>query len=848
MAITGPECALAQDGRSRAEQTTELNEIVVMARKREESLQSVPVAVTSQSGAQLEQLHITVPNDLGRVVPSLQIRSSTSLGSVAQIALRGQFASDVVLGMSQPVGLYEDTVNIPHPVGANNAFFDLERVEVLKGPQGTLYGRNTTAGAINVITRNADHNGVHGFAEGEIGNYESWRVGGAVNVPVIPDVLAVRLAYQHWNREGFGKSIVTGQRLGEGHDDDIFRLSARFDPTSNFTASLKLEHGKMNFTGAMIASRSLGAPVEDSGLPPAAQIATSPNIAYVNAALWASPANQALLFQSFGGDRTAFHNLLAAGQAVLAPCIGGSLYENCSATHVFDRVKTWHGVLDWSWDITDAVRLRSITGVHEFTDTAVYDLDSVQPQLLEIGFGSDGLRPAPTIRAIDLPFDLPADQRSQQWSQEFNLSGDAFDDRLSWLVGAYGSWDKGKQAQQAGVLEEFATVALGAPLLFGQAGLSNTNDTWAVFTQNDVKFSDVFSVTFGARYTKERLGQHLAAWNYNSLSGTFSCSGALPNGTAVPFIPADPTRFEGCADNVLATGPDGLFTTAKFRGTSYLLSFNFQLTRDKLLYVKTARGFRGGAFGRSLQPPAKPEIATDYEVGLKADWLERRLRTNFAVFQTNYDNKQVSSAACIGGEAPPCGPAGSTVVLNNAASARIRGAEFEFQAVPMHGLSIYGGASWIEAKYLSWPNAVTGSGAPFGDAAGIDIAIGPGGMPHWQGSVGARYEFPIASGIAAAQLDYAYRGRSPLTPLNSDPFTPVAVLRDVSQAVGLVNARLEYKREDLGLTGSIWVSNLTDEEYGFRSIGASLTNGITNMIVQPPRMWGVTIRKTFGDE
>jgi iron complex outermembrane receptor protein len=852
--VTMTGLAAAQSGPPQ-QPSAQLSEIVVTARKREESLQSVPVAVTTQTGAQLQQQRISQPTDLGRIVPSLQIRNSSGSGNSGQISLRGQSASDSLLGISQPVGLYQDTVNIPHPFGANNGFLDIQRVEVLKGPQGTLYGRNTTGGAINIITRNPDYDGIHGFVEGEVGDYKDWRVTAAVNVPVIADKLAVRLAYQHWNRQGFGKSVVTGQHFGDDHKDDTIRVSVRFDPFENLTGSLKLEYSKADHNGAMLANRSILPPVDDLTRPifvSAAnnQIFVPSNSAYVSAAVAANPAaNGALLLQSFGGNRAAFDQLLATGRTLLAPCIGGSIYENCSATHQFDNLKSWHGVLDWSWDINDYVRLRSITGVHAFTNTKVFDLDGVQPQVLEVGYANNGLALPPTAGNVALPYNLPPDQQSQQWSQEFNLTGNAFDKHLSWLVGAYASWDKGKGSQQAGALEELTS------LQFGHAGLRNTTDTWALFTQNDVKFNDVFSITFGARYTEEKIGQDLADWNYSIRTGLFTCNGAvLVNGALVPlagataWAPSDPHNFETCARDIRATGPGNLFTRAKSNGISYLLSFNFQLTPDKLLYVKTARGFRGGAFGRAAQIPASPETDVDYEVGFKADWLQHRLRTNIAAYQTNYDNKQVSSLVPVPGGA-------FTTLLLNAATARIRGAEVEFQAVPFEGLSVFGTASWNEAVYTNWPNATTidgvplsSAGVPSGNAAGISIIIPPYGTPPWQGSVGARYEMPVAGGTGAAQLDYSYRGSLPLTPVNNQGLVPDAVERDMNRAVGLLNARLEYKREDLGLTGSVWVTNLTDEKYGYEGISAGFTAGISHLVVQAPRMWGVTVRKTFGGE
>src|SRR5690606_19958017 len=166
-------------------------EVVVTARKREESLQSVPVAVSALSGAALEERTLREASDLQRVVPGLNMSgSAANTGTGTNISIRGQVAGDNLITFSQPVGLYLDSVNIPHPVGSNISFFDIARVEVLKGPQGTLYGRNTTGGAMNVITRGADYSGIHGFAYGEYGNYNNWKLAGAINVPIVEDMLA----------------------------------------------------------------------------------------------------------------------------------------------------------------------------------------------------------------------------------------------------------------------------------------------------------------------------------------------------------------------------------------------------------------------------------------------------------------------------------------------------------------------------------------------------------------------------------------------------------------------------------------------------------------------------------
>lgn len=858
-AITSGATGVAYAQATGGEEPTVLSDIVVTARKREESLQSVPVAVTTQTSEQLEQQRITQPTDLGRVVPSLEIRVGSGSANSALIALRGQVAGDTLLGISQPVGLYEDNVNIPHPFGANNAFFDVARVEVLKGPQGTLYGRNTTGGAINIITRNADYSGVHGYVEGEIGNFDQRRAAAAVNVPILADVLSARLAYQYWKKDGYGRSRITGQTFGDDKDDHLARLSLRFDPASNLSATLKAEYGKADHNGAMLANRSLANPA-DLPASAAAGAASLRTNTFISAALWSDYRRYAPLVRNgFFGNAAALGQVLAAGQAVLAPCIGGSIYENCSSSIQFDRLKTWHGVLDVNWDVTETVRLRSITGVHHFDNHKWFDLDSVQPQILEVGFGRGGGVPAPNIANYPLPYDIPSDQRSTQWSQEFNLSG-TFLERLDWLVGAYGSWDEARGNQISGAFEELTAFsgqladgrvlgepgddgAIGSPLQFGKDG-RNDIDTWALYTQNDLRFSERVSVTFGARYTEERIGIDLADWDYFVATNSFLCHGTAANGlTRINYAPPTPGDPESCANSIFARGPNNLFSRAKFSGTSYLLSFNFQMTPDKLFYAKTARGFRGGAMGRAAAIPAAPEFAIDYELGFKGDFLDRRLRTNLSAYHTNYENKQESSLTCLGGEAPPC-TTGFTTTIRNAATARIRGVELEVQAVPVEGLSIWGSGSYTDAQYLDWPGAVGGDGQSIGNAGGQVIVA----TPEWQANVGARYELPVGPGILGVQADYYYRSKTPLTLINNQVLVPDAVERDMQKAHNLVNGRIDYDLPDMGLRVSLWATNLTDEAYGYKGISAGYTGGVSHMVVQAPRTYGLTVRKTFGEE
>jgi len=831
-----------------------IEEIVVTARKREENLQTVPVAVSVQTAAALQQQRITQPTELSRTVPSLRIVNGSSSANSAQIILRGQSASDNLVGVSQPIGLYEDNVNIPHPFGANNAFFDLQRVEVLKGPQGTLYGRNTTGGAINIITRDADFDGVHGFLEGEVGNFQDWKMAGAMNVPIIADVLAARIAVMHWNREGFGKSKITGQRFGDEKDDHLARLSLKFEPTSNFSAKLKGEYTETHHNGQMLQNISIS------------PIAALVNNGYLATALWANPAaNRPIVRDALtAGSPTQAASLaqaIAIGKPLLDACITDGPYVNCSGTpHQFDNLKTWHFVLDMSWDITDNVRLRSVTGGHHFSNRKNGDLDAVQAQLLEIGYGIGGSLITPNGGELFLPrgrgLELKADQASTQWSQEFNLSGELMDNRLNWLLGAYASEDLGHGAQINAFQPEIAVVTGRDIGLGSHDNLNADNRTWAVFTQNDFKLTDQLSVTLGGRYTVERLHSDLADWLYNFNTGVISCRGAVvtaSGGVLAQFFPApDQNNADSCAyGGLLTSGPDNVFSRRKFTGWSYLASVNYQITDDKLLYAKIAKGFRGGAFSRSIDLMAEPEIAKDYEVGFKGDWLEHRLRTNIALYLTNYTNKQVSIQICSATGAPPVGGScplgtGFSTIVRNAAAARLKGIEGEITFKPIDALTINASAAATRSIFTDWPGAVSGEGAPLGNAKGLPATGGVYAPPNWQGNIGARYEFDVGEGLVGLNLDYAYRGRISVNSINNQAQVPDALELKVMHSVGLLNGRIDYKLPN-GFEAAVWATNLTNKEWGYMGISANFTAGVGHRVMQAPRMYGITLKKSFGE-
>jgi len=768
-----------------------VGEVVITARKRSESLQKVPVAVTTQTGLQLAQRGIREVTDLGTIVPSLTVTIANAQPSAAAFSLRGQSSPGPLLTLSQPVGVYEDSVNIPHPTGLNGAFFDVQRVEVLKGPQGTLYGRNTTGGAVNIITRNADYNGYHGFASAEVGDYNDWKLGGAANLPIIDNVLSARISYQHWSRDGFGKSLTTGETLGDDHDDDVARLSVRFDPTSYFTSSTKLEFVNLNEHGYLTT-------------------------------LVAVPQGSHAPFEA------------AAEGGSLTPWLDDKdIFQNGDEAHVLDKVRTFHFAQDMTWNIDADTKLRSITGYHSVHDNNTTDLDSTPFQILEVGAGAGQVQPiAPNG---PYPHSSIPEAVYNAWTQEFDLSGHSFG-RLDWLVGAFGSWEDGSGGEPN---ISFGDLTHGA---VSTTTLSNdeTTDTWAIFTQNDIHVSDRVFFTLGARYTNERETDKAQLFNWADTggAGTYSCNGAgVPAGNNPGACPYVAQAIESNGISYLAS--------FNFQITPATL-FYLKTSRG---YRGGGLQFRAPAL-----PGVKPEFATDYEAGLKSELFEHRLRINLAVYHTNYINKQEEIVENFCGSEPlapapfVCSPSllHSSTVLFNAANAHVDGAEGEFTAIPVRGWTINASLTYLRGVYDSYPSALN----PDGVALSSLGETGNGQLfpdPQWRYNIGTRYEHEVGPGMLGGQLDWSWRAHQNATPLDISPTFSTSLQKSLYAAVGLLNGRVDYTLPNKGITVALFVTNLLDKHYQTLSLFSSAL-GIGTAQTQDPRMFGINFTKSFGSE
>lgn len=786
---------------------SDVGDIVVTARKREETMQSVPVAVTSIAGQQLKSQGIGNALDLGRAVPSLVTAAHPTSASTVTFAIRGQRSGDTSTTVDRPVGVYADGVNVARIRGMSGVFFDIARVEVLKGPQGTLYGRNTTGGAVNIISRDADYEGIHGYVSADFGNHRLLAPRFAINVPLIEDKLSLRVGAQGTFRRGFGESVTTGQRIGLDRNQIIARASLIADPLQGLNIKAKAEYFRTREHGTLLNVLGL------TSNSATAKIAVANQLGLANPT---SAASQAIAAE------------VLASQFVR----GEGDYDRTFYEHPqHDNFEAYNFSLTTTVDLSDNATLKSITGYRRFTNNQLFDFDGTSFRLLSIGLGrfADGplVQAVPGLPATAFQTDPGPEQRNEFFSQEFNLAGTSFGDRLNWLGGFYYSREVGSDTQE---VQSFPPLVPNATI---NDGSKIFNSSWSLYTQEEFSVIDSFKIQGGARYTEERKYLDARSRSFNPITNTITC-------------------LTGVAGTFPASNPNACLTHNErtFTGTSWMVGASYQVDRDLLVYARVARGFRGGAFQlRSpLLPPASPEFARETEVGIKSDWLDRRLRVNLAAFNTDYTNKQESTVVT--------GPNGvPATAIQNAASATLRGFEGEFTARPLPSLTLRGTVAYLWGRYDSFPAAlrVTG-GTTTVDASGERFSD-----PPWTYSLGGRYETAIGDGMFGLQLDWSWTaGANPSARLTNLAIPSAILDRLVAlctgscingrASLGLLSGSADYTIDKIGVKVSLFATNLLDKKYQIAGSDPSSTGGLITAISTEPRMFGLQIRKSFGAE
>lgn len=739
---------------SSAAGTARAEDIFVTARKVEEKLQDVPLAVTHRDADQLRDAVLTEVEDLQRTAPSLYIRPASGQGTALVLQMRGQTQFDTLGTLDPSVAVYQDQLYLARPFGTNLSFVDVEQVQVLRGPQGTLFGRNTTGGAILLNTRDPQLDAWAGSLRSGVGSDETFGTSAVLNLPLLRDTWALRVVGQRTRSDGYAVDTTNGQALGD-KDDTLLRIKSLWQPHRAFT--LLLTHEDIDL------DRRNG--------PAELAFAAQPR------------------FADADGDGTPETPIDGIGRLVVANASQGMdsidhylgdpyRAQNNPGTDLAStaRVRLWSATasLDRDWG-----RIQLILGRRDADDIAnTVDFDSTPYPVIGTTFNAD----------------------YRQHSAELQLTGELV--RLQWAAGIHAFDEEaveatGGQAAGGGNITDFAGDAEA--------------DSVGLYAQGSYPLRSALNLTLGLRHSADR--KSLVSRNRVGTAQTgLRC--------AVPGV------------------PEGAPCERRFSNQSnrlnYLVGLDYRLDDDWLIYSTLTTGYRSGGqnlrgLSEATYQPFEPEDITQLEVGAKAEFLDRRLRANLALYRSEGKDVQRSILLRVNGF--------TSTYTGNIAEVVIHGGE-------------------LELDYRPWPNlalgAVVGIVRPeyerYVDLNGIDRADEEfAGIPKTQVALSAAHTQPHTRLDWRNSLNWSWQDRVYNSQANIRDFAPAeqaAAERALTQsAVGLLNARsaLDFRN---GFELAVWGRNLTDEVYATGGLGFNGL-GLAVRFPQPDRQVGVEVGYRF---
>lgn len=787
---TGVTPAAAQDNAASAEATGGIGDIVVTARRKEEALQSVPISVQAFSGETLGERNVQDATDLQRLVPSLttyqQARDEVTL------SIRGQSSSGAsAQGQNPRVTAYFAQVPLQTGDTGPGRFFDLQNVQVLKGPQGTLFGRNSTGGAVLYEPARPTHD-FSGYINFQYGRFDDRQLEGAINIPAT-DTLAFRFSAKRAKRDGFTTNIVNGEKLDDRNYLGL-RGSMLFTPTDGFENFLMVDYLKSDTNG----SSQQFAGYDPNKLFQADVFATAnprPPVPPLPLYLGGNRPAVALLQTPQAG--AAIGQAIAAGGFALFP---DPILPNQLANQIAGGPRIAQSTVDGlskarGWGITNIttlnlgenLTLKNIFGYRRYKQLSRYDYDGTALPLLDQvtpdGWWSVNLR---------------------QISEELQLQGKALDDKLDFTVGGFLLWQKSPSPQR------LIQLSVGTPSLSVSSPVERSQ---ALFGQINYDLSDIvadgFSITAGYRYTHDY--RSVDASNYRDARRLFPASTC--------------SLVRGCPT----------FTEASFNASSYNIGLDYQVTPDTLLYVTHRRGYRAGGLNpQALDFGVKygPEKVIDFEAGLKADFelAGMKARTNVAAFYSELKDAQVSqSFSTIN---PVTQQLALINLIVNAAKAKIKGLEVDATLVPFENFTLGASYALTDAKYTSFVDVQTGApitNRPFPFLAKHRL------------NLSANYVIPVSDTLGKLSLsaNWAYSSSYSLS-VFPDPL-------GVENGYNQLDLRADLT--DLGTEGfslGVFVNNATNEVYKIGGVPIFSVLGTTSVLYNEPRTWGIQARYRFG--
>ena len=823
---------IAQDAQAQAVE----DEIIVTATRRAESIQDIPIAVTAILPEDLDKQGVVNIQNLGSVAPSFATSNAQIASGSVVLRIRGVGTTSNNIGFESAVGIFIDGAYQSRPGIALGEFVDVERVEVLRGPQGTLFGRNTSAGALNITNVRPDLDEFGGFVNATYGNFNHKSVQGAVNIPLAEGKVAARLTGALRNRDGYVDiQDASGTKIGESNSTDQYYLRGQigFEGEENWKGRIVVDYADSNNV-CCSAVEVLRSGVEAAGVF---------GLLGLGARGGMSAPNVATSATDFDGAQAALDDRIA------------------SSFQVPDTSNEQIGVTaEVEYALNDNTDVIYIGSYREFEASEAY----------ESGFSGLNI------------FNVPAlDLNVNTMTHELRVQGDAMDGRLSWLVGGYYSEEDIKQNQSFNLGPQYSSfvdallvagtggafpsppvLALGGSLPFisngeSPSGASTTNrytqdsTSFSVFTHNIFDITDKLDLTVGLRYSDESKDGSFSQpsnsfdscnaqlGNFNPATGAFGATPAAltPNLLVLGCLP-----FVAPADHPLSAFlplPRTFDDTFEDDELIYTGKIGYKVTPDISTYASFTHGYKSGGFNLDstaaiggADPRFESEIVDAYELGMKSKFLDNMVTLNVAAFLEKFENFQVLEFT------------GAQFQTFNVPKAETKGVEIETVVRPTDNLTINGGLTLLEAIY---PDDCAGTQTSANVLALCGNTLT--NAPKTVGILGATYEGDLSNALTFflnGSLRYESDRRTStqaVNPANLAARTPVPF--DIQEANTKINLRAGIGGDDGGWSLEAWATNVTNEITRGVTFNTTLRGGSRSAFVQDPRFYGITARKNF---
>lgn len=811
--------AQAQTGASdAAAQTTQISDIIVTAQRREERAQDVPIVISAFSPERIRELNITEPQKLYGNVPSLVVGTQGQASrDVQSFSIRGQSTGFLAL---PSVATYFNEVPLIASIslslqGGPGQFVDLENVQVLSGPQGTLFGRNTTGGAVLLSAHKPSTDRVEGYVQGSYGNYDLVNIEGALNVPLIEDKLAVRVAGAYYDRTGYTQDIVWDKDRDNQHWY-TGRVSILAKPTEQLTNNLMIYGSRSRNNGAGYINRGF-------------------RIGSLVTGNCATPTCAAIYNR----------------QTEISQQIGPRKTRNDADS--YSNIDAWGVINTTDLELSEELTLRNIISYQKLKSDYGNDNDGTPLQAYQISQSANF--PDFPVAGLTDEFGIPVNgynnavnltgprDHLKQFTEELQLQGRALDNHLTYAIGGFYIDTKPASVWQSAAVQFCSPDNTGNPVTCaGTRSLSGvTNKSRALYAQGTLDFGafspslENLRLTAGYRYTWDTVKGFNTSWSPRA-DGTVICSvlGPIPRPS-----PAD-CRFDA---------------TLKTKAPTWTIGLDYKPIDGLMVYGKVTRGYKAGGFNsvavNSEFRTFDPEKLTSYEAGFKSDWSIGSVpgRLNVTYFYSDYKNIQRP-----GSDFNRTTFAGGAKILS--ATATIQGVEAEASIRPFEGLEIGGTFSHTDADYKKYQftslgadrTCLPGGGfavVPFGgtvDASCIPFQF----VTPYIYNIRATAKLPMGEdmGELSYLISYSHFSKQHTSPTGDPSFEPGSTL----EPYGLLNMSLDWRNiRQTGLDASLFVTNATNKLYRVANANSYNGLGIFASLYGEPRMYGIKLRYSFGN-